>query len=442
MMMRRRMSPLVFIAALLFAGSFLFEGATCDRREVVNFDFGFRHLLGGDSEDDLPGACANGTEGVNYGTGGLMIGAVSTPSECCAECDAASSYGCGCWDWNIETQECWIKRNCSAFEKNAERFSAMHSTRGQIPFMAKRTFDDTSWQIVNAPHDMLIVQKYDQTASKRQAFLPRGNGWYRKTFYLPSDWKDDSNVWMQIEGSFHQTYVYVNDQLAAFHDAGYTSFNVRLDNVSGIRFGQGVQNENLVSIFVNGDTGTGWWYEGAGLFRHLKLLRTDRVYLTDKTWVSPVVAGNSEVSAFVGVRNDGKAAKSFSGTIDVIDSGNGKRVGSASFQTSVIDAGGEFYGQIHVHVSGVKAWSVQQPHMHTVQFALAGDDTFDSLNISAGFRDVRFDPEQGLYVNDERVKLRGFCDHSTFGGVGSAVPDRINLFRAQALRAIGANSWR
>lgn len=45
-------------------------------------------------------------------------------------------------------------------------------------------------------------------------------------------------------------------------------------------------------------------------------------------------------------------------------------------------------------------------------------------------------------MNGRHVKLRGFCDHSNFGGVGSAVPDRVNLFRAQALRSVGGNAWR
>jgi len=45
-------------------------------------------------------------------------------------------------------------------------------------------------------------------------------------------------------------------------------------------------------------------------------------------------------------------------------------------------------------------------------------------------------------MNDEKIKIRGFCNHESFGGVGMAIPDRINLFRAQALRSVGGNGWR
>lgn len=41
-----------------------------------------------------------------------------------------------------------------------------------------------------------------------------------------------------------------------------------------------------------------------------------------------------------------------------------------------------------------------------------------------------------------QVRIKGFCLHDNFAGVGVAVPDRINLFRAQSLRGIGGNSWR
>ena len=45
-------------------------------------------------------------------------------------------------------------------------------------------------------------------------------------------------------------------------------------------------------------------------------------------------------------------------------------------------------------------------------------------------------------MNGERVKIRGFCDHDNFGAVGGAVPDRIDLYRAQLLRTVGGNAWR
>lgn len=66
----------------------------------------------------------------------------------------------------------------------------------------------------------------------------------------------------------------------------------------------------------------------------------------------------------------------------------------------------------------------------------------DGVNLSFGVRKITLDANTGMQLNGEHVKMRGYCDHSSFGGVGSAVPDRVQLFHAQMLRSSGGNSWR
>lgn len=73
---------------------------------------------------------------------------------------------------------------------------------------------------------------------------------------------------------------------------------------------------------------------------------------------------------------------------------------------------------------------------------LRNEGKHGSVNITAGIRTVKFDADEGLKLNDESLKVRGFCDHSNWGAVGNAVPDRINFFRAQMLRSVGGNAWR
>ena len=41
-----------------------------------------------------------------------------------------------------------------------------------------------------------------------------------------------------------------------------------------------------------------------------------------------------------------------------------------------------------------------------------------SLVIAFGARKIELDPDTGMWLNGRRVKMRGFCDHSSFGGVG------------------------
>lgn len=56
--------------------------------------------------------------------------------------------------------------------------------------------------------------------------------------------------------------IYLNGQLLKTHECGYTSFEVRLDNATTVNYG----SENVVAIWVDAMRGSGWWYEGGGIF--------------------------------------------------------------------------------------------------------------------------------------------------------------------------------
>ena len=90
-----------------------------------------------------------------------------------------------------------------------------------------------------------------------RAYLPRNTGWYRKHFKLPASWSGKS-VWLYIEGSFHATTAFLNGADIGFHEAGYTSFWLRLDNTT-VHYGD---TENVLALYVDASFGTGWWYEG------------------------------------------------------------------------------------------------------------------------------------------------------------------------------------
>jgi beta-galactosidase/beta-glucuronidase len=117
-----------------------------------------------------------------------------------------------------------------------------------------------SWNIVDAPHDFLIGLKYNKSGDKTEgADLPRGEGWYRKHFTLPAEWKGQS-VWLYFEGVWQKTSMWLNGVPVSSgnHTNGYTSFAVRLDNQSKANFG----GTNILAIHVDAKKGSGWWYEG------------------------------------------------------------------------------------------------------------------------------------------------------------------------------------
>ena len=156
-----------------------------------------------------------------------------------------------------------------------------HPDPGLRPPESTAKFDDAGWADVQLPHDGLIANNsYSDAACPNgcsgHSFIPRRVLWYRKEFTLPSSWKG-SAVWLDFEGSFRNTTVWINGALAAQHDCGYTPFRVRLDNLTSVAYGA----KSTVAVYVdpdNGDLGgqehgSGWWYEGGGLYRSVALLR-------------------------------------------------------------------------------------------------------------------------------------------------------------------------
>ena len=417
---------------------------TEDAREVVNFDFSWRHHLG--NATDPATNCTNGTKGVNFGTGGSMHPNVTMPAECCALCENDAS--CNCWDFNIDGSsygQCWTKSDgCDKSVENPLRFSGTVPTRPPAPAVPKEaepSFDDAQWQLVDAPHDMLITQPYNPAETEKMGFIARNVGWYRKHFYLPQEWEDDSAVWLYIEGSFHVTTMWVNGHEVTQHVQGYTSFAVRLDNVDGIHFGK--SEENVIALYVDASSGTGWWYEGGGLMRHQYLVRANPVHLnpTGSAWVYAQNISLSEESAVFVVNaevdNDSSDEKEVVVRAIVRD-GEDKEVASATSATASKLAGSSSRNElpaVEVAVSsGVQFWSVTRPYLYSVEVSILSAATMeeiDAVNVTAGVRTIRWDADKGLYLNSQPVKLRGFCDHSSFAGVGAALGDRVNLFRAQ-----------
>jgi len=425
-------------------------------RERVIANFGWRHHLG---EVPAPaGSCPSIEKGVNYGTGGTRHDNVADADACCALC--SGSPGCKAWDWNPQNLQCWVKPDATGPVK-ADRYSGVVA-KHEAPAPASRGFNDSSWQVVDAPHDMLIGQKYNETNAASQGFLPRNVGWYRRSVCLPSAWRGQV-VWFYLEGAFHVTTAWLNgQQLAPPHLAGYTSFALRLDNSSNVTYTDSAActeaEANVLAIYVDASFGDGWWYEGGGLSRSYWLttaaasanLGVDSAGVFASSYgVTP--GGGATLNVSVRVSNDATpAARLGAGPTTVpafrLFGPEGGLV--ASFRGDAVPgapAGGASASSVTQKLAGLSLWSVQTPALYVLETTLvdaSSGEALDAVNTTFGFRSVAFDADTGLWLNQRRVKVRGFCDHSNFGGVGAAVPDRVNLYRAQALRSVGGNAWR
>ena len=352
-------------------------------------------------------------------------------------------------------------------------------------------FDDSKWQMVDLPHDYIIEGEYskdvpgdqgngDDSGGKAggagQSYLPRDLGFYRKHFHLPSEWKGQV-IWIYFEGVFRASKFWLNGQPVREHagftgDAhgegggvgmggGYTSFSVRLDNATDVKFG--TSEENVLSVYVDPKAGSGWFYEGGGIYRKTFLhaappvhIETDGVFARAHvdsaaitTRATPALGATATATATVTagatIVNTGRApvhAKLSFVLFDATGTAVGPAasasvaVGAAANSSTVATAAAD---PVVIAVPSPELWSVARPYLYTLRVTTDGGDSF---NTSVGIYATKWTGDQGFYLNNDHVKIRGFCNHESFGGVGMAIPDRVNLFRAQAMRSVGGNGWR
>lgn len=292
---------------------------------------------------------------------------------------------------------------------------------GDKPAEAAIKYNDSSWIDVQLPHDGLIATAPSLIACpdgcSGKSYIPRHVLWYRKEFVLPSSWKGDA-FWLDFEGSFRETTVWLNGVKVAYHDCGYTPFRVRLDNISSTVVGA----KNVISVFVdpdNGDEGSsdhgsGWWYEGGGLYRHVNLVHADKRHIeqdglfaySNITWkegsaASAVVHGSATVA------NMGSASATVCVSFSVSDAASGKRVVGPPAQIDVA-AAATATATASIAITSPQLWSSSHPHLYIVRAEVregrcaSKGALIDTMEAEHGFRSLRYDANEGFFLNGGR----------------------------------------
>jgi beta-galactosidase len=309
---------------------------------------------------------------------------------------------------------------------------------GNAPGAAATVYDDTGWRIVDLPHDWAVEGPFEKDANVSQGYRPRGFAWYRKSFKIdPSD--KGKHLELQIDGVSTHCTVWLNGTEVHHNNCGYTGFTVDLTPTA--RFGDDL---NTIAIRVDANAMEGWWYEGAGIYRHTRLVKRPPVHLvTDGVFVQPVKQsdGTWVIPAEITVENTGRTNSSATAAVTLLDP-EGKKVASVSVSGGIPVLGKEVFHP-KIAVSDPKLWSVDHPVLYTVETRVSAPGQSDDLvGTKIGFRTIRFDAEKGFFLNDQPLKIKGTCDHIDHAGVGVAVPDSIWEFRLRKLKEMGANAHR
>ena len=304
---------------------------------------------------------------------------------------------------------------------------------------ASPDYDDKDWRELNLPHDWAVEMPFDENQNVSQAYKERGYGWYRRHFKLdPSD--KGKYLELQFDGISTHATIWVNGMVVHRNWCGYTSSYIDITPLA--KYGDEL---NTIAVRVDAVAQEGWWYEGAGIYRHTWLVKRSPLHIiTDGVYANPVkkADGNWEIPVEITLQNTGKSdATAVEVEIALFDK-TGKQVVRQSTTTAV-----RMFHQsvvsVPVAVANPHLWSIDDPYLYSVKASVKQNGKpVDEVSVTCGFRTIRFDKDTGFYLNDQPMKLKGTCNHIDHAGVGVAVPDALWEFRLRKLKEMGSNAYR
>ena len=304
-------------------------------------------------------------------------------------------------------------------------------------------FDDRVWQTVRVPHDYIVENAPEKTAEQSRGYRPLQKAWYRRSFMLPAN-AVGKKLWLDFGGVFRNCTVYLNGQQIGTQVSGYAPF--RFDISQRVKFGA----PNLLAVMVDPVGGEGWWYEGGGIYRPVKLTIAAPLHIAPwgvyvhSTLPEPKAASQSVPNAPIVVEtelvNDSTATSGR--LIARVADASGKIV--ASLATPLQMAAGEHrVVKQNLNINQAQLWSIERPQLYRVQVSVERNGrAVDGQSSSFGVRTIRFDAATGFYLNGQPVKIKGTCNHQDFAGVGVALTPAIFQWRVQKLKEMGGNGYR
>ncbi|AXB57476.1 beta-galactosidase GalA [Flavobacterium fluviale] len=309
---------------------------------------------------------------------------------------------------------------------------------------AAKDFDDRAWRKLDLPHDWAVEQPFSESASFSHGFKAAGKnfpeksiGWYRKKITIPNE-DLGKIISLKFDGVFRNSKVFFNGFYLGTEQSGYNGFEY--DVTAYVNYG----GENTIVVRADASMEEGWFYEGAGIYRHVYLQKTNPVrVVSNGTYVTSELKNNdASVTADVTIENKGN----YKGSIEIsqtIFNKENKQI--TAFSESI--AAPEFYKTIthssKLYVQNPLLWDIDSPNLYRLVTQIKQHGKIiDSYETPFGIRTIEFNAENGFFLNGKPLKLKGTNNHQDHAGIGTALPNEIQYYRIKKLKEMGSNAYR
>lgn len=323
----------------------------------------------------------------------------------------------------------------------------LHKSNVYATTIVHPKFVDSTWQNINVPHDWLVelpFVKSEQVEMDSHGYKPVGGiypetsiGWYRKHFSVDKS-KSNKRFEIQFDGIYRNAEIWLNGFYVGTNFSGYVGNSYDVSDY--INF----EGDNVLVIRVDATQYEGWFYEGAGIYRHVWLHITDKIFipedgvfvyadLKDKKATVTVETtvqnnllnqANAIVYSYITDRKGIVLAKTATQKIK-LDSRNGQTI------------------KQQVAIKNPELWSLENPYLYRVVSVLQSENQIvHQTKTRFGIKTVKFDAKEGFFLNGKPLKIQGTNNHQDHAGIGSALPDYMQYYRIKLLKEMGCNAYR
>jgi beta-galactosidase len=318
-----------------------------------------------------------------------------------------------------------------------------------FPFV-KSDFDDSSWQQVDLPHDWAIqgpFQRGEGGVGGSMGRLPSpGVAWYRKKIDIPA-FDTDRSIFLDVDGAMSYAMVWCNGHLVGGWPYGYASWRVDLTPYL-------YPGENQLAIRVDNPPDSSRWYPGGGIYRNVWLVKSNPVHVA-KWGIFVSTRDVSQKSATIDLETTIDNDSAEDATVEVRleiyqtnDAGQPTGAPVAPVQTAKLDIPAASQSKIKqtTSLADPRLWGpppTQSPNLYVaVATVLRDGKPIDGAFTPFGIRTLRFDPQQGLFINGELIEIKGANQHHDLGALGAAFNRSAAERQLELLREMGCNAIR
>lgn len=330
---------------------------------------------------------------------------------------------------------------------NYSKTALLHKSNVFATTIVHPKFIDSTWKKINIPHDWAVELpfiKSEQVEMDSHGYKPVGGaypetsiGWYRKHFSVDKS-KSKKRFELQFDGIYRNAEIWLNGFYVGTNFSGYVGNSYDVSDY--INF----EGNNVLVIRVDATQYEGWFYEGAGIYRHAWLHITDKTFIPqDGVFVHSEVKGkNAEVTIETTIQNN-NLNNSNSVIYSYITDRNGKilvktkeqKVNLAILKNQTIKQ--------HLQLKNPELWSLENPYLYrVVSFLKSENQIIHQTKTRFGIKTVKFDAKEGFFLNGKPLKIQGTNNHQDHAGIGSALPDYIQYYRIKLLKEMGCNAYR